>query len=297
MPKGFFGKAAQGYSSRVSDQLSQAGEVSGRVMRKEIENLEAQQRAYESELTALERSFYPAQGNMASSLAGAMLRRDEFPAEVYPSGAVYDNDPGMAAYFRDVKNTPQHGAEPQQAWNADDKLQERMAGISPRERANLQDAYQGNHHDADSSSYSKVRARIAEQMNGNHKLLMEAERLSETQRSMTLKALETQDGIRANTHYDLGVGKSDNLVVDDELYMTTASHLEKTDRQTAQVMLEIAKEVEDLCRTDFVVPDTLPRVEATLRAVYESFGQYQELTGEMAQIVRKLVSETGAADR
>lgn len=96
--------------------------------------------------------------------------------------------------------------------------------------------------------------------------------------------------------YPVGMGNKANIAVDDDLYATLLRQVEQADEEMANILRDVIAEIRTLCETDFIVPDTVPRVNATIGAVEQTLGAFQDITAQAAGVMRNFVSQVSAND-
>ena len=92
------------------------------------------------------------------------------------------------------------------------------------------------------------------------------------------------------------VGNSSNVVVDPDVYRHTLQRMDMVDYQAGADMYMISTEIEDMCSTIFVVPETGPRIAAIADQLKRSLGPLRSLTEEVAIDVRQFANEISNAD-
>ena len=91
--------------------------------------------------------------------------------------------------------------------------------------------------------------------------------------------------------HQTGVGNQTNIVSDRSLYDTLLHKINETDNRMAEVLYHTAMEIEGLCATSFIVPETLPGYLAILNAVKSSLGEFRTLTNEAEIKARRFAED------
>jgi hypothetical protein len=97
--------------------------------------------------------------------------------------------------------------------------------------------------------------------------------------------------------YPTGIGNRSNIAVDDDLYATVLRRIEQSDEDMALTLRDVIAEVRKMCETDFIIPDTIPRVNATIGAVEQTLHAFHDITSQATGVMRNFVSQVGANDR
>lgn len=97
--------------------------------------------------------------------------------------------------------------------------------------------------------------------------------------------------------YPVGVGTPANIAVDEELYSDTLRKIDKVDDDMAESVYNVVARLEKMCEVDFVVPDTTPKVLATLNEIKQTLGEFRDVTTEAVNVVQSFITEIGLADR
>jgi len=83
--------------------------------------------------------------------------------------------------------------------------------------------------------------------------------------------------------FESGQRNSSNIVVDESIYSSGLNRIVAADEQAAQRLREVAEGIEDLCKTSFIVPDTVVECMIITVGLKNSLGKFTALT-EDAQV-------------
>ena len=93
-----------------------------------------------------------------------------------------------------------------------------------------------------------------------------------------------------------GAGDSSNVVVDPDILDNIARRMEMIDRQATDDMCRVADEIEEMCSTIFVVPETAVRIRSLCDEFKRTMHQARYVTEDTAIDVRKFVNEVSSID-
>ena len=91
--------------------------------------------------------------------------------------------------------------------------------------------------------------------------------------------------------YITGRGNSGNIVVSLREYEEITYKLDQIDDRIGECLYRVSVEIEELCRTAFVMPEVVPRVLGVCDGVKSSLGEFRELTHELAVMLRNFARE------
>jgi len=77
-----------------------------------------------------------------------------------------------------------------------------------------------------------------------------------------------------------GIGNSTNIVVDESLYRDTTNKVDSIDDKMGECLYRTALEIEEMCRTIFILPQAAPRCLGISDEVKRSLGEFRALTDE-----------------
>lgn len=97
--------------------------------------------------------------------------------------------------------------------------------------------------------------------------------------------------------YVTQVGNESNVVVDQNTYDEILQRINAVDARIAEELYNTAVQIEEMCRTIYIVPTTLPKYLAILDKVKSSLGQFQTLTEDTRLRVYRYVDEIISIDR
>ena len=87
-----------------------------------------------------------------------------------------------------------------------------------------------------------------------------------------------------------GVGNSSNIVVSSSEYSTIFSRLNQIDDDMGRSMFKVASDIEELCRGDFVIPQTVQKCNIISGGLKNSLGEYRSLTEDTLVRTRRFVN-------
>ena len=97
--------------------------------------------------------------------------------------------------------------------------------------------------------------------------------------------------------FRLGVGTSENIVVRDEVYHASLGQITQLDEQMAERLEQTIMQIEEMCETIFIAPETTPRVREILGAVRGTLPQFRGVTEQATRITQMYLGQIRAADR
>ena len=81
-----------------------------------------------------------------------------------------------------------------------------------------------------------------------------------------------------------GKGDSSNIVVDSSDYTELTQRISHADDKMGECLYRIALEIEEMCRTIYILPETLPRCMNVSSAVKTSLSEFRSLTEEAVSV-------------
>ena len=88
-----------------------------------------------------------------------------------------------------------------------------------------------------------------------------------------------------------GVGNSSNIVVDSQTYNEALRMMDRIDDRMGELFYNISRELEDMCETSYVVPQTAPRFLHVCDSVKNSMSKFRSLTGDIEVCTNRFVSD------
>jgi hypothetical protein len=88
-----------------------------------------------------------------------------------------------------------------------------------------------------------------------------------------------------------GAGNCTNIVVDQNAYTEALQKMSRVDAEVAEDLHRIANEIEKMCDTIFIVPETLCNYKQILNQVRSSLDEFQSLTEQTARLGQGFVDE------
>jgi len=77
--------------------------------------------------------------------------------------------------------------------------------------------------------------------------------------------------------YPLGIGNQSNVVVNEEMYAEILQKSRMMDSGIAEEIYNIAAQIEEMCKTVYIVPATLPKFLAIVEKMKSSLDEFQSL--------------------
>ena len=91
-------------------------------------------------------------------------------------------------------------------------------------------------------------------------------------------------------------GDSSNVVVEPDAYNTILQRMDVVDYQAGADMYAISNEIEEICSTIFVVPETGPRISGIADQFKKSLNQFRAATEEVIIDTRRFISTASDVD-
>jgi len=134
-----------------------------------------------------------------------------------------------------------------------------------------------------------------------------AKRYFKSVNGVSQKAVSIMSGIRSHTvrqattfeagsGYRTGVGTSENIVVEDDSYQEALNRIKQLDERMSERLGNVMKQVDELCNTSFIVPETTPKVQVVLNEVRSSMTAFCDVTIQTTQITEMYISQMKSAD-
>ena len=89
--------------------------------------------------------------------------------------------------------------------------------------------------------------------------------------------------------FQTGVGDSSNIVVDSHTYEQALRAVDRIDDRIGELLYRITTELEEMCKTSYIIPQTESRFLFINGCVKSSIGQFRGLTEEIAIGTRRFV--------
>ena len=104
-------------------------------------------------------------------------------------------------------------------------------------------------------------------------------------------------GFGEGNSHRLGVGTSENVVMREDVYRSCVARAQQLDDLMAERISYCVRQMDEMCQTIFIAPQTTPRVQAVLSQVQGVLGEFRDLTAQTGQVTQMYVSQTTALDR
>jgi len=88
-----------------------------------------------------------------------------------------------------------------------------------------------------------------------------------------------------------GTNTSNNVVVDQSQYDALMRQIDRVDDRAGEQLYNISLEIEQMCRTSYIVPKTVPRVLLITSAIKNSMGNFRTLTADTATRIRNFARD------
>lgn len=99
----------------------------------------------------------------------------------------------------------------------------------------------------------------------------------------------TEDAI-FNRHR-IGVGNSSNIVINEDVYSDVAKKARDLDYEVGEMLYRMAEEIERMCNSIFIVPETAPRVMELTSQFKHLMTSFNGVTDDTIILVRRFVNE------
>jgi len=96
--------------------------------------------------------------------------------------------------------------------------------------------------------------------------------------------------------HSLGVGNSSNIVVDQNIYNSFSRHLSAIDDRTGESIFIAVSAIENMCRTAFIVPETVPRILEITSQIKSSLSTFRSQAEETSIQARSFAGEMADVD-
>jgi len=97
--------------------------------------------------------------------------------------------------------------------------------------------------------------------------------------------------------YPLRIGNQSNIVVNEDAYAEILQKIRMTDSGIAEELYNIATQIEEMCKTIYVVPATLPKYLAIVESIKSSLDEFQSLAEQTGMQAYEFASEITRIDR
>jgi len=104
-------------------------------------------------------------------------------------------------------------------------------------------------------------------------------------------------GVGEGQGYRLNVGASENIVMKEDVYRDCLAQIQQLDELMAERIEQTVRQMDDMCKNIFIVPETTPRVQAVLGEIRGSLSEFRDVTTQTTQITQMYTSQIRAADR
>ena len=96
--------------------------------------------------------------------------------------------------------------------------------------------------------------------------------------------------------HPLRIGNQSNVVVNEDTYTEILQKIRMTDAGIAEELHSIATQIEEMCKTVYIVPATLPKYLAIVANVKSSLGEFQSLAERAGMKTYEFTSEITRID-
>jgi len=84
--------------------------------------------------------------------------------------------------------------------------------------------------------------------------------------------------------FTTGKGSSSNIVADTAEYEEISRRISQIDDKMGECLYRVALEIEEMCRTTYILPEAVPRCMGISDAIKTSLGEFRSLTEEAVSI-------------
>jgi hypothetical protein len=88
-----------------------------------------------------------------------------------------------------------------------------------------------------------------------------------------------------------GQGSSSNIVVDTHEYAEINMRISQADDKMGECLYRVALEVEEMCRTTYILPETIPHCLNVADAIKASLGEFRSLTEEALTVANSFARD------
>ena len=88
-----------------------------------------------------------------------------------------------------------------------------------------------------------------------------------------------------------GVGNSSNIVVDSLTYTEAMRRMDSIDERMGELFYSISQELEQMCQTSYIIPQTRPRFLNVCESMKGSLGRFRDLTYDLFVTTNRFVRE------
>jgi len=123
--------------------------------------------------------------------------------------------------------------------------------------------------------------------------------VSQTARNMMSsirKSIPAAPVFEERSGYRTGVGTSENIVVKADVYQDALNQIKQLDERMAERLNNAMKQLDELCNTSFIVPETTSKVQAVLDGVKNSMTAFGDVTTQVTQTAEMYKSQMKSAD-
>ena len=96
--------------------------------------------------------------------------------------------------------------------------------------------------------------------------------------------------------YNTYAGNSSNIVFDPDIYDEMLRRVQIIDEQAGEDLYRVAIQIEEMCETIYIIPETLPKFLSILNSVKDSLREFRSLTEEACIQTRKFVNAIDSID-
>ena len=108
-------------------------------------------------------------------------------------------------------------------------------------------------------------------------------------------AEHTPDTAKSGGH-TTGVGNQSNIVIDQDIYQDTLNKISTIDKKFAEDFYNLSVKIEEMCGAIYIVPDTSPKILASMERLKSSLGTFQELTNKAGTYAHEFVDQIMSID-
>ena len=106
-----------------------------------------------------------------------------------------------------------------------------------------------------------------------------------------------EDANPFNDRHKTGIGNRSNIVVEQSIYEDVIKKIDMADDKAGEEIYKMCCKIEEMCKTIYIVPETIPRIMALTSRLKDSMPQFRGLTEEVNIQIRKFVNEIGNVDQ
>lgn len=104
-------------------------------------------------------------------------------------------------------------------------------------------------------------------------------------------------GLGEGQGFRLGVGTSENVVVRNEIYQNCLAQINQLDGLMAERIEQTVRQMDEMCQSIFIAPQTTPRVQSVLSQVRGALSEFRDVTTQANQVTQMYISQISVADQ